>query len=84
MDCGVPPVSQGVQIDPAKSNMTQTYESRKFYVCKSGFHIIEGSDNIICQANGTWSAPPICNGKIFENVPRYTYRLGIKSIWMSC
>ena len=62
-NCGTPPTSSGVEIDAARSNATQTYGSQKYYVCKTGYNIMEGADGIICQANGSWSAAPLCNCK---------------------
>ena len=61
INCGEPPFSEGAEVD-ISHNVTQTYGSRVYYICKKGYGSMEGNSSVLCEANGSWSQPPDCYG----------------------
>ena len=56
ISCGLPPsILNGSPGTPS----TTTFGGRVTYSCHSGY-TLSGSATIICQASGSWEAPPMC------------------------
>lgn len=56
VSCGTPPTVQNGSVGAG----SDTYNSTRTYSCTSGYQIANGTGNITCLANGSWSSPPTC------------------------
>lgn len=57
--CGPPPVVENAVSLPSG----ESYQTNVTYICNAGMNLI-GSQNLMCQADGTWSSPaPTCEGR---------------------
>ncbi|XP_067257601.1 sushi, von Willebrand factor type A, EGF and pentraxin domain-containing protein 1 isoform X4 [Chanodichthys erythropterus] len=68
VSCGPPPVVPNA----VTLSSGQTYQSIVSYMCHSGMRLV-GSQNLTCQADGTWSLPtPACEAKSCPPPPGWT------------
>ena len=56
--CGEPPVVENAR---GVGDQTFEYSSNFTYLCDER-HALRGDDVIYCQANGSWTSPPYCEG----------------------
>jgi hypothetical protein len=58
--CGQPPVVASAHV---LSSTGVQYEDTVKYECDPGFGF-NGADFITCQADGTWTTPPVCSREL--------------------